>query len=105
MWSLGAHGPGGCNRNTPQGGRKPTGLSIHNPAMSTPAPSQRDLWVGNPEQGVSGLQSHRPRGPKPEAPTPTAAPKVVEVPAMQPAVWIHGRWSYLECEYKSGRHH
>ena len=65
---------------TPQGGKTPTDLPTRNPATSP-----------------------RPRGPKLEAPNPTAAPKVVEVPAKQPAVWTRGRWSLMECEYKSGR--
>ena len=60
----------------------------YRPEPSHPAPSRRDLLVGNLEQGGSGLKSPRPQGPKPEAPNLMAAPKVVEVPAMQPAVWI-----------------
>ena len=44
-----------------------------------PAPSRTDLRVGNPAQPIR-LQSPRPRGLKPEAPSPTAALKAVEVP-------------------------
>ena len=67
---------------TPQCGRTPTGLSTRNPATSPPpppAPSRTDLRVGNPAQPIR-LQSPRPRGLKPEAPSPTAALKAVEVP-------------------------
>ena len=59
-------------------------------APPPPAQNRRDIRLGNPEQ-PSGLQSPRP--PKPKAPNPMAAPKGVEVPTRQAAVWIRGRWS------------
>ena len=75
------------NNITSQSGRTPTGLTTRNPAMRPTASSRRDIQVGNPEQ------PRGPGGPKPEAANPTAALKVVEIPAMQPAVWTRGRWS------------
>ena len=43
-------------------------------------------------RGLGAAELHA-RGPKPKEPNPTAAPKVAEVSAMQPAVWIRRRWS------------
>ena len=89
-------GQGAATAITAQGGRTPTGLPTRTPATSPPPPPlakpKGPLGRKTGARGLGAAELHA-RGPKPKEPNPTAAPKVAEVSAMQPAVWIRRRWS------------